>query len=256
MQYLSFITWAHQTSSLQHSSEFEQRRDPRWQLCLRGGRTRRKDVRPSVVREGQSYPAVKEASQSSGVVSTSACVQKGRGSQRTPLNAVKISMGYYLDAFRDAHGCMQSLSVNNEYGTWPRFVKQSLDAHFCNKDLNKWLIRVLLMDSQTGTLSSKDMADSLEDDFVEGKCYWYSLTIQRFCDAVLQLWFYFSGALYRPPVLETAEARELPYMDSCPQYCSECGFPSVAPTIRKGYVCLWVHWHGNRKPPSVVKTHL
>lgn len=46
-------------------------------------------------------------------------------------------MGYYLDAFRDAHGCMQSLSVNNEYGTWPRFAKQSLDAHFCNEDLNK-----------------------------------------------------------------------------------------------------------------------
>lgn len=65
---------------------------------------------------------------------------------------------------------------------------------------------------------------------------------------------FFSGALYRPPVLETAEARELPYMDSCPQYCSECGFPSVAPTIRKGYMCLWVHWHGNWKPPSVVKT--
>lgn len=89
----------------------------------------KKDIWPSVVRKGQSYPALKEASQSSGVVTTSRCVQQGRCSQRTSLNAVKIIMGYYFDEFRHAHGCMPSLCGNNEYGIWPRFAKRSLDPH-------------------------------------------------------------------------------------------------------------------------------
>lgn len=59
-----------------------------------------------------------------------------------------------------------------------------------------------------------------------------------FCDTVLQLWFFFSGALYRPSVLETTEARELSSMDSCPQGCFEYGFPSVLLLQSERILCI------------------
>lgn len=59
-----------------------------------------------------------------------------------------------------------------------------------------------------------------------------------FCDTVLQLWFFFPGALYRPSVLETAGARELSSMDSCPQGCFECGFPSVLLLQSERIICI------------------
>lgn len=92
-----------------------------------------------MVRKGQSYAAVKEASQSSGDATISGCVQQGRCSQRTSFNAVKILMGYYFDGFRDAHGCMQCPCGNNEYGIWPRFAKQ-IHMEFTHISVIKTLI--------------------------------------------------------------------------------------------------------------------